>query len=135
MPTGGPFGLRVYGILGAVKTEFPGQPHDVARAMPLTKESNGYCPICGHWSIITNVLVDEATKIKGDICRVCNTVFDVSELEFIDSQTCTCGHPKSDHENDALSCIKGKELENCQCDKYRPTEVKVKESPIEEKQE
>ncbi|MCW4024383.1 MAG: hypothetical protein NWF01_05025 [Candidatus Bathyarchaeota archaeon] len=36
-------GLAVHGMLSAVRMKFP-EKHDVSRAIPLTKESNGFCP-------------------------------------------------------------------------------------------
>jgi formate dehydrogenase maturation protein FdhE len=106
--------------------------HDVPRGLKLEKESKGFCPICGHWSIRTNVENVE-TEEKSDYCTICDALFEASGLEFIDSQMCTCGHPKNYHERNALSCIKGKELVNCQCEKYNPTEVTIKETELNEK--
>jgi formate dehydrogenase maturation protein FdhE len=122
-------GLGSYGVLGAVRTQFF-ERHDVAHALPLTKDSNGYCPICGYWSISTNIILNDKTGEKGDKCLICDTIFDASGLLFIDSQMCTCGHPKEYHDKNVSACIKGKELSGCNCEKYEPTEVTVKVSKI-----
>jgi hypothetical protein len=87
----------------------------------------GYCPICGHWSISTDIIVDSKTNVRGDRCFVCSTIFDISGFVFIDSKVCSCGHPKSYHEHDALVCMRCKETGNYPCKKYRPTEVTIKE--------
>ena len=102
---------------------FP-ERHDQSRAMKLEKSSNGYCPVCGHWSIITN-LEDAQTRQKYDFCFVCETLFDSSGLSFTDSQVCSCGHPKEYHDRNALACTKGRASVNCHCDKYKPTQVHV----------
>jgi hypothetical protein len=124
--SGGSGGYDYYVWLSEVRYKTPEQ-HDKSRALPLGKESNGYCPICGYWSIRTNVENIENGE-KSDYCNICGTLFDASGVIFIDSQKCICGHPKDYHGKMALSCIKGKESLNCQCEEYRPTEVIIKES-------
>ncbi|MCW4024382.1 MAG: hypothetical protein NWF01_05020 [Candidatus Bathyarchaeota archaeon] len=89
-------------------------------------------PPCGYWAIKTDILINSENSEKGDKCLVCNTIFAASNLVFIDSEMCTCGHPKSYHEENVLSCTKGNELNSCTCEKYRPTEVTVKEAPKKE---
>lgn len=116
-------GIFAEGAIDNVRNKIP-QRHDQSRAVKLGEASNGYCPLCGHWSIITNVKNQETEEIN-DICSMCGTVFEPSGLTFTDSQMCTCGHPKDYHDKNALSCIKGKASSNCQCDKYKPTEVHV----------
>jgi len=114
---------KIEGMIDAVRDEIP-ERHDQSLAIKLEKSSDGYCPVCGHWSIITDI-EDPENEEKYDICFICGTVFDASGLSFTDSQMCTCGHPKNYHDMSALSCTKGKALVNCQCDKYKPTEVHV----------
>ncbi len=121
------YGAYVVGVAAKQAVEEQNsEPYDEPHAIPLTKESNGYCPICGHWSISTGMIGNDKTGEKIDKCLVCKTIFDPSGLEFIDSQTCECGYPRDFHEENVLFCVKGKELENCQCNKYRPTQVTVK---------
>ncbi|MGD6809596.1 MAG: hypothetical protein ACQCN3_07855 [Candidatus Bathyarchaeia archaeon] len=129
MPGGRNLGWASYGVVSSVKDNVKEQiveRFDEPRAIPLTKASNGYCPICGYWSISTGIIINNQTNEKIDKCLVCNTIFGPSGLEFVDSKICECGHPKEFHEKDALSCVKGKEATNCQCNKYRPTKVTAK---------
>jgi len=100
--------------------------HDLPRGIKIGRESNGYCPVCGHWSIRTNIKNAETEQVS-DLCTVCQTLFEASKLKFIDSKICTCGHPKNFHENNALSCVKGKKMNGCQCEKYQPTSVTIEE--------
>lgn len=109
------------------------ESHDPMVAIKLDRESNGYCPLCGYWSIITGMIIDSKTGEQGDVCQVCGTLFDVSELVFTDSQMCTCGHPRNFHDKTYLNCEKGHELQNCQCKKYRPTQVTI--MPLHPKEE
>jgi formate dehydrogenase maturation protein FdhE len=111
-------------VIALDKTQFP-EPHDPEHAIKLDKESNGYCPLCGYWSIVTDLVIDFKTGERGDKCQNCDTIFDASELVFIDSQVCKCGHPRIFHEKSYLNCEKGQELYNCQCKKYEPTQVTI----------
>ena len=101
------------------------EARDPMHAIKLDKESNGYCPLCGYWSISTNVVIDSKTGERGDKCLNCNTIFDASELTFIDSQVCKCGHSRNYHEKGYLSCVQGQKLGSCQCRKYEPTQVTI----------
>jgi hypothetical protein len=116
-------GYDYYVFLSDLKYKVP-ENHNRPRALKLEKESNGYCPLCGHWSIRTNV-ENVDTKEKSDYCPVCDTLFDASGLIFIDSQMCKCGHPKNSHEKSVLAC---KESAHCKCEKYMPTQVTIKEA-------
>lgn len=115
------------------KTKYPTESHDLMRAIKLGKESNGYCPLCGYWSIITDVVIDAKTGEKGDKCQNCDTIFDPSMLVLTDSQECKCGHPRSYHDKTYLSCEKGHQFQNCQCQKYRPTQVTI--MPLSQKEQ
>jgi len=108
------------------------EPHDPMHGIKLDKDSNGYCPLCGYWSIATDVIINSRTGEKGDKCQNCDAIFDASELVFCDSQVCKCGHPRSFHDKSYLSCKEGEKLVNCQCKKYEPTEVTVTPSSQKE---
>lgn len=123
---------RGYVFLSDVRTKFPEQ-HDPMHATKLGKESNGYCPLCGYWSIITDVVIDPKTGERGDRCQNCDTIFDASELTFTDSQICNCGHPRNYHNKSYLNCEKGHELQKCECQKYRPTQVTI--MPLSQKEQ
>jgi len=71
--------------------KFKTEPHDPMHAIKLDKESKGYCPLCGCWSINTDVIIDGKTGERGDKCQNCGTLFDASELVFVDSQECKVG--------------------------------------------
>lgn len=116
------------------KDEFS-EPHDPMHAIKLDKESNGYCPLCGYWSIVTDVVIDSKTDERCDKCQNCGTVFDASELAFKDSQMCKCGHPRNYHDKSYLNCEKGHEFSNCQCQKYEPKQVTVTPLAQKEKKE
>ncbi len=90
----------------------------------LDKESNGYCPLCGYWSISSDVIIDSTGK-KGDKCQNCDATFEASELTFIDSKMCKCGHPRNDHNKSYLYCEKSQKSGSCLCQKYEPTQVTI----------
>jgi len=94
--------------------------------LKLTKESQGYCPKCGHWAINTGTTGVNNQKI--DKCSVCDTIFTFSGLEFLDSQQCKCGHPRSWHDRSICSCERGRIRVNCECKKYQPTSVVIIEN-------
>lgn len=126
----GKLGLGGYAI--DAKGEFP-ESHSSMHAIKLEKESNGYCPLCGYWSTSTDVVIDAQTGERGDKCQNCEIIFEASELAFVDSQICTCGHPRNYHDKNYLNCEKGHELSNCQCQKYEPTQVTI--MPLTQKEE
>ncbi len=120
---GGNIRLGAYAIDS--KVTFKTELHDPMHAIKLDKEVNGYCPLCGYWSISTDVIIDSKTGERGDICQNCGTIFDASALAFMDSQVCKCGHPRNYHDKSYLNCKKGHEQSDCQCRKYEPTQVTI----------
>jgi hypothetical protein len=130
MGSGG-LGYRYYAYLDGARYKPPESPQDPMRALKLDKESNGYCPLCGYWSIATNVVINSKTGERGDKCLKCETIFEGSELTFTDSQMCKCGHRRNYHNEGFLNCETGQKVDNCQCMKYEPTNVTVTTSSKE----
>jgi hypothetical protein len=125
--------VRNYPFLSHVRGNYPeAPPHYQSRAVKLEAESRGFCPLCGYWVISTDVVINEVTGERGDKCLICETLFAPSALEFIDSKICKGGHPKDYHEKNAMSCVKGRERDNCECKKYEPTKVTIKKAAEQE---